>query len=97
MRALRVSTGGILAHSAEARATACPECGGTTGTLADDTGRLLEEITRLYESLRTARMRAANLEAAIRAAIHAQEDSDHDPIGYLRDEIGPNPGGVYGP
>jgi hypothetical protein len=41
-------------------------------------------------------MAAANLEAAIRAALGAREDGDDDPIGYLRDELAPGIGCASG-
>ena len=88
MPQLHVSTREILAHATNARATAA---------LTGDISALLAEITRLYTELIHARLRAANLEAAMLAALHAQEDGDYDPTGYLRDEITPDAGGAYGP
>ena len=94
---LHISTEEIHAHTAHARATACRDCDPDTAILTGDIARLLAEITRLYRSLVTSRRKAANLEAAIRAALSAQEDGEHDPIGYLRDEITPDARGAYGP
>jgi hypothetical protein len=94
---LHISTEEILAHVAAARSAECRDCGTHTAALAGDIADLLAEITWLYRSLITARLRAANLEAAIRAALLAREDGDYDPIGYLRDEITPDHGGAYGP
>jgi hypothetical protein len=96
MSRLRTDAREILAHAANARATACRGCGAGVAQLAGDIARLLAAITWLDQSLIIARLRAANLEAAIRAALGAQEDGDHDPIGYLRDEITPDTGAAYG-
>lgn len=49
--------------------------------------RLLTEIASLREKLAAARLRAANLEAAIRAALGAHSDGESNPLSYLRDEI----------
>jgi hypothetical protein len=57
--------------------------------------RLLTEITSLHPQLSDARQRAANLEAAIRAALGAHSDGEPDPLSYLRDEID-YPGGTHG-
>lgn len=94
---LHIDTEDILTHAATARARACGDCDPNTAILIGDIARLLAEVTWLYRSLMHARLRAANLEAAIRAAISAQEGGDHDPIGYLRDELTPDGGGAYGP
>jgi hypothetical protein len=81
---------------AAARSAECRDCDVHTAALAGDIAALLAEVTWLYRSLITARLRAANLEAAIRAALGAQRDGEYDPIGYLRDEITPDTGGAYG-
>jgi hypothetical protein len=94
---LHISTEEILAHAAHARATACRDCDPATATLIGDIARLVAEVTWLYRSLTESRLRAANLEAAIRAALGAQEDGEHDPTGYLRDEITSAAGAAYGP
>jgi hypothetical protein len=94
---LHIDTGDILTHIASAQAASCQECGAGTAELTADIVRLLAEITWLYESFRETRLRAANLEAALLAALHAREDGDDDPIGYLRDEITPHLGVAYGP
>jgi len=84
-----IDTAGIRAHIMTAQADACADCGAYTAMLAGDIALLLTEVTRLEQSLTRTRRRAANYEAAIRAAIGAQEDGEHDPIGYLRDELIP--------
>ncbi len=61
-----------------------------------DIARLLTEITSLHSQLAAARLRAANLEAAMRAALSAHSDGESDPLSYLRDEIANDPGGANG-
>jgi hypothetical protein len=56
----------------------------------------LAEIASLRRELTRARRRAANLEAAIHAALGAQEDGETDPFYYLRDEIAGGRGTAYG-
>lgn len=58
-------------------------------TISDLAGiaSLAEEISSLQKQLRKSRLRAANLEAAIRAALRASEDGETDPLGFLRDEL----------
>lgn len=97
MPQLHTNTEQILAHVAAARKAECRDCDTHTAALAGDIAVLLADIAWLYRSLITARLKAANLEAAIRAALGAREDGEHDPIGYLRDEITPDHGGAYGP
>jgi hypothetical protein len=96
MSRLRTDAREILAHAANARATVCRGCGADVAELTGDIARLVAAVTWLDQSLIMARLRAANLEAAIRAALGAQKDGDHDPIGYLRDEITPDTGAAYG-
>src|SRR5260370_38785455 len=81
MPRLRTGTGEILARVAGAQATARRDCEANTAILAGDTSRLLAEITWLCRSLRRSRQRAANLEAAIRAALSAHDDGEDDPLG----------------
>lgn len=59
-----------------------------------DIAQLLTEITSLHNQLTAARLRAANLEAAIRAALSAHSDGEKDFLSYLRDEID-YPGGTH--
>jgi outer membrane protein TolC len=60
-----------------------------------DYARLIAEIASLHNQLAAARLRAANLEAAMRAALGAHDDGESDPLAYLRDEI-EYPGAAYG-
>lgn len=58
------------------------------GDQTSDPAGLLAEIISLHSQLTQARLRAANLEAAILAALRADEDGDTgDPLDFLRDEI----------
>lgn len=58
------------------------------GDQASDPAGLLAEIILLHGQLTEARLRAANLEAAILAALRAREDGGiEDPLDFLRDEI----------
>jgi hypothetical protein len=60
-----------------------------------DIARLLSEISSLHSQLAAARLKAANLEAAMRAALSAHSDGESDPLSYLRDESD-YPGGAHG-
>jgi hypothetical protein len=93
---LHIDTGEIFAHVAGARAASCGGCDLGTAALIADIARLLAEITWLYRSLIRMRLRAANLEAAIRAALSAHRDGESDPLSYLRDELAPDTGGAHG-
>lgn len=53
---------------------------------------LLAEVRRLASLLTAARTELANLLAATRSTLHAQEDGEPDPLSYLRDEVA-----VHGP
>lgn len=59
----------------------------------DDISLLLGEIVSLHKQLDAARLRAANLEAAMRAALSADHDGEEDPLFYLRDELAGDSGG----
>ena len=48
---------------------------------------LLAENERLTSLLTAARTEYANLLAAARATIHADDDGEPDPLSYLRDEV----------
>jgi hypothetical protein len=90
---LHINITEILAHIADARTA---ECGAGTAALIADIARLLAEVTWLYESLIRTRQRAANHEAAMRAALSAHRDGESDPLSYLRDELAPDTGGAHG-
>lgn len=61
-----------------------------------DLAMLREEIASLRRQLADARLRAANFEAAIRAALGAAEDGEPDPLEYLRYEFPESFGGTHG-
>jgi hypothetical protein len=93
MPQLHINGEEILANAAHARASACKECEPETASLIADIAKLLAEIDWLYQSLRQARLQAANLEAAIRATLGAHADGETDPLAYLRGELAGNSGG----
>jgi hypothetical protein len=75
----------------------CEHCELPVTHAITDIARLLMQVNRLYIALGQERIRSANLEAAIRAALGAESDGEADPLGYLRDEIAGNSGGgAYG-
>ena len=61
-----------------------------------DIARLLSEISSLHSQLAAARLKAANLEAAMRAALSAHNDGESDPLSYLRFELADDAGGAHG-
>lgn len=67
-----------------------------TGDYARDIAILITEIASLRSQVRRSRLRAANLEAAIHAALSAQEDGETDPFYFLRDEITCGRGDAHG-
>jgi hypothetical protein len=52
-----------------------------------DTATLAAHLTRLTAELKRTRLNAANLRAAMRAALAAQADGEPDPLWYLQDEL----------
>lgn len=74
----------------------CERCEIPLARAMTDIARLLDQVTQLYDALGTERLRSANLEAAIRAALGAYRDGEADPLGYLRDEITPHARGAHG-
>jgi hypothetical protein len=79
-----------------ANADPCENCEPRVTDAVTDIAALLIQVNRLWLALGKERMRSANLEAAIRAALGAENDGEADPLGYLRDEIAGNAGGAYG-
>jgi hypothetical protein len=55
------------------------------------TDALLDEVLRLRVLLAVTRLHYANLLAAARATLGAAEDSEDDPLFYLRDELAMHP------
>ena len=79
-----------------AAAPGCERCEIPLTRAMTDIARLLDQVNQLYDALGKERMRSANLEAAIRAALGAYHDGESDPLVYLGDEIAGNTGGAYG-
>jgi outer membrane murein-binding lipoprotein Lpp len=52
-----------------------------------DTATLIAQVAKLSADLKRARLDAANLRAAMRAALAAQADGETDPLWYLQDEL----------
>jgi hypothetical protein len=81
-----------------ADADLCEHCEIPVTCAMTDIARLLSQVRTLNDALAQARMRAANLEAAMRAALSAQVDGETDPLAYLRFELADVGGGdAYGP
>jgi hypothetical protein len=53
----------------------------------NDVSALAAEVTRLAGELHSARLDRANLLAAARATIAADQEREPDPLSYLRDEL----------
>ena len=80
-----------------AYANLCGNCQLAASRAVSDIARLIAQIHELYAALGAERLRSANLEAAIRAALGAHADGESDPLAYLRDELPGNTGGdAYG-
>lgn len=63
----------------------------------EENARLRGENTELRNRLAESRLRAANLEAAMRAALGARASGDDlDPLDYLRWEMSGTNGGAHG-
>ena len=77
-------------------ANLCGNCELAASRAVSDIARLIAQIHELYATLGAERLRSANLEAAIRAALGAYDDGETDPLAYLRDEIAEITGGAYG-
>jgi outer membrane murein-binding lipoprotein Lpp len=70
--------------------SALPALAGTWRELDDaltDTATLATHIARLSADLQRTRLDAANLRAAIRAALAAHAEGEPDPLWYLHDEL----------
>jgi len=86
---LRIDLDAILTTIALelSRVRLCGNCEASVPSLIDDLAHLVGEITRLHSALIDERLVSANLSAAIRAALGAQDDGEPDPLAYLRDEF----------
>jgi hypothetical protein len=56
-------------------------------TALGDLPAVLADLGRARAELEEVRLDRANLLAAIRATLAADADGEHDPLGYLRDEL----------
>ena len=77
-------------HIVAGCASALPTLTGMWQELHDaltDTATLAAQVTRLSADLERTRLDAANLHAAMRAALAAQAEGEPDPLWYLRDEL----------
>jgi hypothetical protein len=82
---LDIDTEAIAAHfAALLSAERCPLCAPLVIPVAADAVQLLSEIIRLHEALIDARLEAANLRAAIQAALGAADDGESDPLMFLK-------------
>jgi hypothetical protein len=78
----------ITAHlHALADTQSCPDCDTAVTPVIEDVAHLLSILAQLYDELASARLEAANLRAAIRAALGAATDAEPDPLAYLRWEL----------
>jgi hypothetical protein len=85
---LHVDTDAISARLAcLAQIRTCPRCQAPVTHAITDITNLLIQVTGLYPALLEARLDAANLRAAINAALSAAQDGEPDPLAYLRDEL----------
>jgi hypothetical protein len=77
--------------AARTAATAVADSGGTDArlTLAALVALMdsVDDVPVLLRALQAARLRAANLTAAGRATLAADEDGEADPLYYLRDQL----------
>ncbi|MFI6073932.1 hypothetical protein ACIA5C_20395 [Actinoplanes sp. NPDC051343] len=74
----------VLTHLHAARRHQTPTA---LWTVVGDVPVLLAEIDRLARLLSRARWDFANLLAAARASLVADQDGESDPLAYLRDEV----------
>jgi hypothetical protein len=74
----------VLNHLLAARQRRTPT---TLWIAVGDVPVLLAEIDRLAQLLSRSRLDFANLLAAARATLGAEQDGESDPLAYLRDEV----------
>jgi hypothetical protein len=84
---LHVDPDEILSGIAFAAMHICDQCEIPATILITDIKRLIDELRRLRSVLSDERLISANLRAAIRAALGADDDGEPDPLAYLRDEL----------
>jgi hypothetical protein len=86
MPQLSIDIGAIFARLRNL-VSVCEDGQSPINSAISDIASLLIEVNRLYLALEKERVRSANLEAAIRAALSAHHDGETDPLSYLRDEL----------
>lgn len=85
---LSINLDGVISRlHALAQFRPCDPCTPEIGGAITDILLLILEVNRLYAALGRERLRSADLEAAIRAALGAEADGEADPLAYLRDEF----------
>jgi putative heme degradation protein len=95
---LPAGTGGIRSRLRDlASIHLCGDCELAASRAIPDIARLTIQIHELCAALGAERLRSANLEAVVRAALGAYHDGEADPLAHLRDEIGDITGGAYAP
>ncbi len=65
----------------------CDHCNIAVTAVLEQMALLLRAARQLCDELATARLEAANLRAAMRAALGAAEDGEPDPLAFLRWEL----------
>jgi hypothetical protein len=70
-----------------ASAEQCEHCEPAVSHAIFDIVQLAAQVCGLHAALHAERLRSANLEAAVRAALGAHSDGEIDPFAYLRDEL----------
>jgi len=86
--ASRPDIGAIATHLAALADTSwCPRCDTAITPVLTDVTNLLTLAASLYDELARVRLEAANLRAAMQAALNAAAEGESDPLAYLRWEL----------
>ncbi len=87
----------VISYTTRKDAAYCDRCDSLLTRTATTLTHLTTHVRELRTALSAERLRSANLEAAIRAALGAHADGESDPLAYLRDELPGSAGGdAYG-
>jgi len=78
--------------TALARISWCGRCDAAVTVVLTDSAHLLRTVAQLHDDLTTARLDAANLRAAMQAALRAAGDGEPDPLEFLRWELAEHDG-----
>jgi len=65
----------------------CDRCGTAVTAVLADSAHLLRTAAQLRDDLAAVRLDAANLRAAMQAALGAADDGEPDPLAFLRWEL----------